>query len=421
LAPNKVAKPLAIPDPLPHLHLKGLRGAMTFNFHLFWRQTIRSFYRSAGTDGPLNRDRLIFLLLFYPIWGCILLAAWVGFFADEIFFPAYRRLRVEKPLFIVSNFRSGSTFVQRTLARDESTFTCLRTGDIYLMPSITQRRIFALLSRVDALLGHICEKLLRKLDTLSLGKLKIHSFSLFDPEEDEHLLFYIWSTFFAGFVFPYLDELPPYQYFDREIPPTERQRIMSFYQNCIKRHLFSNGGRHYMAKNPLFGARIESILETFPGARIIYLVRNPLEMLPSTISLFSYMDRLFSDPRQKYPHCDEILAWTKYWYDHPLEVIDRSSPQQCMIVRYDDLMESPDTVFRAIYSRFDYPKSEALETILRDAVTTAQAHSSSHEYSYEAMGFTRERIVREFAHIFARFEFGTQETAEERTVESSAV
>ena len=48
---------------------------MAFNFRLFWRQTVRSFYRSAGTDGPVNRDRLIFLLLFYPIWGCILLAA----------------------------------------------------------------------------------------------------------------------------------------------------------------------------------------------------------------------------------------------------------------------------------------------------------------------------------------------------------
>jgi hypothetical protein len=393
---------------------------MTFNFRLFWRLTVRSFYRSAGTFGPLKRDRFIFLLLFYPIWGCILLAGWIGFTADEIFFPAYRKQLVEKPLFIVSNFRSGSTFVQRTIARDEATFTGLRTGDIYLMPSIMQRRIVGLLDRVDTLFGHICEKVLRRLDTLSLGQLRIHSFSLFDPEEDEHLLFYAWSTFFAGFAFPYLDELPPYQYFDTEIPRADRLRIMAFYRSCIKRHLFATGGRHYMAKNPLFSARIESLLETFPDARILYLVRNPLEMLPSTISLFSYMWRLFSNPPQKYPHCNEILAWTKYWYDHPLEVIDRESPQRCMIVKYDDLMQSPDEVFRSIYSRFGYLESDALESLFREAVTTARTHSSSHEYSYEAMGFTREQIVREFAHIFARFEFDTHETAEERMVESSS-
>jgi omega-hydroxy-beta-dihydromenaquinone-9 sulfotransferase len=393
---------------------------MTFNFSLFWRQTVRSFYGSAGTFGPLNRDRLIFLLLFYPIWGCILLLAWIGFIADEIFFPGYRKQPVEKPLFIVSNFRSGSTFVQRTLARDTSTFTGLRTGDIYLTPSITQRRIVSLLARFDALIGHICEKTLRRLDALSLGKLKIHSFSLFDPEEDEHLLFYVWSTFFAGFVFPYQDELPPYQYFDTEIASVERQRIMAFYRRCIKRHLFATGGRHYIAKNPMFSSRIESLLETFPDARILYLVRNPLEMVPSTISLFGYMWRLFSDPPQRYPRCDEILAWTKYWYDHPLEVIDRESPQRCMIVRYDDLMESPDAVFRSIYSRFGYPESDALESLLREAVATAEAHSSSHKYSYEAMGFTREQIVEEFAHIFARFGFDTREPAKERLVESAS-
>ena len=187
---------------------------------------------------------------------------------------------------------------------------------------------------------------------------------MFDPEEDEHLLFYVWSTFFSGFVFPYLDELPPYQYFDTEIPRAERQRIMMFYQRCIKRHLYATGGRYYIAKNPIFSARIESILETFPDARILYLVRNPLEMLPSTISLFGYMWRLFSNPPQKYPHCDEILAWTKYWYDHPLEVIDRTSPEQCMIVSYDDLMESPDAVFRSIYGRFGYPQSDALESLI---------------------------------------------------------
>jgi hypothetical protein len=32
------------------------------------------------------------------------------------------------------------------------------------------------------------------------------------------------------------------------------------------------------------------------------------------------------------------------------------------------------------------------------------------------MGFTREQIVREFAHIFERFGFDTHETAEERMV-----
>ena len=378
---------------------------MIFNFRLFWRMTVRSFIRSGNTNGPLNRDRLIFLLLFYPIWGCLALTAWICFALDEIFFPAYRKQSIEKPLFIVSNFRSGSTFVQRTLARDKAVFSGVTVADMYLMPSITQRRIFNLVAFVDSQLGNWGRRVLRRLDTLSLGRLKIHPFGVFDAEEDEHLLFFAWATFLAGFAFPYLDELPPYQYFDSAIPRTDRQRIMAFYRSCIQRHLFAGGGRYYLAKNPLFSARIESLLEAFPDARIVYLVRNPLEMLPSTVSLFSYLWRLFSVPPERYPYCDQILAWTKYWYDHPLEVINREAPDRCMIVKYDDLVRTPDSVLRSIYRNLGYPQSDALELILRDAVAASRNHTSSHEYSYSAMGFTRDQIVSEFAHIFARFDF----------------
>jgi hypothetical protein len=37
------------------------------------------------------------------------------------------------------------------------------------------------------------------------------------------------------------------------------------------------------------------------------------------------------------------------------------------------------------------------------------------------MGFTREQIVREFAHIFARFGFDQHESAETRVAETSSI
>jgi hypothetical protein len=378
--------------------------------------TFRAFHRTACTNGPLDRNRCVFLLCFYPIWGALAVCAWTGFLLDEIFFPGYRRQPVEKPLFIVSPFRSGSTFVHRSLARDPS-FATMKMGHIYLMPSITQRRIFGLLAWLDGLIGGPCEKGLRKLDARTLKRLKLHPFSLFDPEEDEHLLFYAWSTLLSGFVFPYLDEMPRYQYFDSAIPRSERLRIMAFYKACIQRHLYATGGRFYLAKNPLFSAKIESLLETFPDARIVYLVRNPLEAVPSTVSLFHYAWRLFSQPPVRYPHAEEILDWTKYWYEHPLEVIDRDRTGRCMLVRYEDLVQAPDSVLGRIYGEFSYPESDPVESILRDAASEARSHSSNHVYHLEAMGFTREQIVREFAQVFDRFEFEGTKIEEESRVE----
>jgi omega-hydroxy-beta-dihydromenaquinone-9 sulfotransferase len=171
-----------------------------------------------------------------------------------------------------------------------------------------------------------------------------------------------------------------------------------------------------MAKNPLFSARIESLLETFPDARILYLVRDPQEMLPSTISMFAYLWGLFSAQPEKYPHCDVILAWTKYWYDHPLEVIDCDRSGRCLIMKYDDLMRSPDTEIQRIYDRFGYSESKELQAILSDAVKSARSHVSEHRYSLEEMGLDRERLQHEFAQILARFGYSIDSTEQKNAI-----
>src|ERR1022692_3425797 len=179
---------------------------MIYNFSLFWRVSVRSFCQSANTHGALTRKRMIFLLLFYSFWPAMAIFAWSCFLLDDLFFPAYRNQPVEQPLFILGNFRSGSTFLHRLLARDATTFTSLRTCDIFLMPSITQRRLFHGLGRIDAWLGAPLAKLLKRFDDRFLGRVRIHKIGLFEPEEDEMILMYAWSSLFVGFLFPFLEE-----------------------------------------------------------------------------------------------------------------------------------------------------------------------------------------------------------------------
>ena len=218
-------------------------------------------------------------------------------------------------------------------------------------------------------------------------------------------------AFFVGFLFPFLDELPPYQFFDTAIPKAERQRIMGFCRACLQRHLYTTGGgRHFVAKNPAFSAKIETLLEFFPDARILYLVRNPLDVLPSTISWLRYAWYVFSDPQDKYPYRDEILALAKYWYEHPLRVLDNNPSSLHVILNFEELIRCPGTIIRDLYNRLGYPQSFGLEQIIRDAVAETRPHHSAHVYNYEEMGFSREEIVGEFAGIFERFGFDRRET-----------
>jgi len=383
---------------------------MKYNFRLFWRSFYRSFFDSKNTPARLTRKRLFFILLFYLVWPIGSLIHWICFGLDDLLFPAYRDQVLEKPLFILGNLRSGSTFLHRLLSRDTETFTSLTTWDIYLTPSVTQKKITQLVARLDAkYLNNVLHRLLHVIDRATLGKIKIHPISFFQPEEDENIHLHIWDGYFVTFLFPFKDELPNYQHFDEALSADHKRRIMTFYRSMLQRHMYATGRKHFVAKNPAFSAKIETLVEFFPDARIIYLARNPLDMLPSTISWINYARRQFTDPGDGYLYIDEIVDMTQYWYRHPLQYLDSHPSPRHLILKYDDLIQRPEQVIRTFYELFGYPDKPGLPNIIDRAVKETLAYNSEHEYSYEKMGFTRQQIVDIYSDIFKRFEFETRE------------
>ena len=384
---------------------------MRYNFRLFWRTFYRSFFDYKNTPAPLTRKRLIFLLFYYAVWPLGALFHWFCFFLDDILFPGHKTQPIDKPLFIIGNLRSGSTFLHRLLSRDVENFTSLTIWDIYLTPSVTQKKITQLVSRLDNKLGGHLHRLLYAFDRRTLGKFKIHPISFFQPEEDENILFHIWDSYWVSFLFPFMDELPNYQHFDEALSPEHKRRIMAFYRSMIQRHMYATGKKHYVAKAPAFSAKIETLIEFFPEARIIYLARNPLDMLPSTISWINYARRVFTQPKEKYLYLDEILDFTQHWYRYPLQYLDLHPSPRYLILKYDDLILHPEQTLRAFYEQFGYPDKPGLVEIVDQAVKETLSFHSDHVYSYEEMGFTRQQIIDLYPDIFERFDFDKRDPA----------
>ena len=379
---------------------------MHYNIRLFWRTFYRSFFASKNTPARLIKKRIIFLALFYLVWPIGSLMHWFFFWLDDILFPAHKEQQLDKPLFILGNLRSGSTFLHRLLSRDSETFTSLTTWDIYLTPSVTQKKITQFVSRLDKkYLGGVLHRVLFAFDQATLGRIKIHPISFFQPEEDENIHLHIWDGYFVTFLFPFMDEFPNYQHFDEALSPEHKRRIMTFYKSMLQRHMYATGKKYFVAKNPAFSPKIETLVEFFPDARIIYLVRNPLDMLPSTVSWINYARRQFTDPKETWLYIDEIVDMTQHWYRHPLRYLDAHPSPRHLILNYDDLVQRPEAVLHAFFEQFGYPAKPGLDEIVDKAVKETLTFKSDHSYSYEDMGFTREQIVELFADIFERFGF----------------
>src|SRR5580704_1043802 len=52
---------------------------------------------------------------------------------DEIFFRGYRKVQIKEPVFIISNPRSGTTFLHRLISLDEENFIYTKNAHTFQM------------------------------------------------------------------------------------------------------------------------------------------------------------------------------------------------------------------------------------------------------------------------------------------------
>ena len=379
-------------------------GNLWVNARLYVRLLWISLFKSNGTNGPLKGRRIIFLAMFIPVWTIGQLIHWTFIFLDDLVHPEYRNQTVEKPLFIIGNFRCGSTFVQRLLAKDRQNFAVYRMWEMFLAPAIIERKFFRFFSKVDDLLGGFGKKLAHRFDDSTMGNVDLHKVSFFAPEEDENVLLHTWTSSYLMFMFPYLEEIPDYFHFDEVLPEKRQHQILFYFERMVKRHLFVHPeSKHYLSKSPAFTAKIDCLYDQFEGARFLYLIRNPYETLASTTSWLSYAWHVFSDCPEKYVFTERMIPLMQHYYRDAFNKLEQHDPDSYKIVRYEDLTDNPEKTIREIYETFGYEMNPQFEQILVKEAEAAKQYISSHEYELEAMGFDREQVYEEFKYVFERF------------------
>lgn len=381
---------------------------MVYNIRNFLEITYLSFFRAKNTLARLTPKRLLVLFLFYIGYTILETITWMCFGLDELLFPAYRHIEIRQPFFIVGNPRSGTTFLHRLLARDKENFSSIKLWEILFAPSITQRRLVNMIAAADRGLGGMLHRLVLWIDQHVQASNIMHRISLLIPEEDEYFLIHQGSTIIAGLFFGFPKAAYRYVFFDTQLPRHEKRIIMRFYRHCLQRHLYAHGERrHILSKNPYFSPKVDALYETFPEARIIYLVRNPLQVVPSYASLSAHWWRLMAEPKDRYPHPEYILRATQHWYRYPVERLDEAPEESRIFVKFDDLIADPEGVVRTIYQHFGLEISQTFAATLREEARRARRYKSRHVYRLEDMGLSREHILTTYRDVFERWDFAT--------------
>ena len=371
----------------------------------FARFTYLVVCRSGSVRARSDRRRTRWLALFYLVFPVLEAVTWLCFALDDLLWGGYRRQTVERPVFIVGNLRSGTTYLHRLMARDERNFTSMQLWEILFAPSVVQRKIGRALHTLDRWLGGPLSKRIVAIEEGWVDQRIRHRVTLRSPEEDEFLMLHIWSSLAVWLYAALLQEARPYAFFDTEMPPVKRERIMRFYARCLQRHLYAHRGKHYLSKNPCFSARVSALYERFPDAKIVCLVRSPLQVLPSYLSFMEYAWRAIGNPADDSALREYVLNTARHWYRHPLERLSLAPADSYAVIRYDDLATDPQRVIGNLYDRLGFEISPQFARTLREETEKARGYRSTHRYSLEQHGLIREQILAEYRDIFERFGF----------------
>ena len=93
------------------------------------------------------------------------------------------------------------------------------------------------------------------------------------------------------------------------------------------------------------------------------------------------------------------------YYNYPLVKFDDLPPDRQQIIRYTALVEQPAQTVSDLCASFGLEMSPAYTRLLEKKQGRAQRHTSSHDYSLEKLGLTRDVIIQKYAAVFDRFGF----------------
>ena len=382
---------------------------MKRSLRIFYRLVKQTLFQHKGTQARLTPKRLAVMLVFLPVFFIIQAIHWIGFFLDDIFFKAYRDIVVKEPLFIVGVPRSGTTFLHRVLAKDTERFTTFTLWELLFAPSITERKVWFGLGRLDRLISSPFARCIAWLESVAFQHLdSIHRISLNAPEEDYFTLVPIFACFLLVLPFPCSEDIWKLAYFDNRHTPGEKQQIMGFYRSCLQRHLYVRGPeKQLLSKNVAFSPMIMALSDTFPDCKVICNIRSPFSAIPSLISSMISGARIFDNDTQGYVFRDQLLNMLEYYYQHLTETLPNWLEDRHAFVTMEDLKDNVQEVVKRIYDRFGYPITPAFEHQLQQEHERSRQYASQHTYSLEQFEIPPQRIANDFAYIFKQFRFSS--------------
>jgi hypothetical protein len=252
--------------------------------------------------------------------------------------------------------------------------------------------------------------LLEKMSPAKFHSTEAHQTSLSSVETDD-----------VGVLFRHLDGFFLYGFFlsfdDEDMLPSMDPRIrdtsdrdFAWLDKLWRRSLVLHKADRNIAKLFSVSVRLPKFLEHFPDAQILYMARDPLSVIPSSMSLVvGVLDRAFGfwslpeDVRKRWferMYKAWVLLFYKFYEDWNSGAIDK---RRVYVVRYDRMMADFENVMAEICEFLGQAMTPELKSRVHARAEKQRKYESEHKYNLAKFGLTEEQIRKDCAFYYDTF------------------
>ena len=347
----------------------------------------------------ISRTFNIYFKTFFVFFVIIFLRVIINFFMllDSMLIPSLKNKKIKNPIIIVGNPRSGTTFLQRFLTKNN-----------FGQGSQLWQMIYS-----SIILQKLIKPILPILEYISPAKhysTDAHKTSLTSIETDDVGIFfrYFDGFFLYGFILCF-SKTELFNWVD----PLKRNTItrdVKWLNSVWKRILTTSGDDRIIAKLFSLSSNTPEFLKIHSDAKILYMVREPLNMIPSGLSLVTgVLDEMFGFWNLP---INKRELFIKHLYKGLVELLnrfandwesDKINKTNVMIVHFDKMMNNFDGLMHEIIKFTNHRSNENLVEKIKLTGIKQKAYKSKHKYNLNKFGLTEKQIKKDCSKYYEIF------------------